>query len=113
MTLNLINANAIKLTLLRQFYGLEEYIDLRETLPEMINALDGFDSEFSFISTLSNLDLWFIKITNIETAEIWNPFSEPLGKYADRYDFLTAHIYAEKQWQNKHILKFLGLPETE
>jgi len=42
MTFTLINANAIKLKILRRFYGLEEYLDLNETLPEMINALDGF-----------------------------------------------------------------------
>jgi len=111
MTLSPDNANRIKLKLLRQFYGLEEFMDLEEPLPEMLNVLDNSASDFCFISDLSNLDLWFIQIGNVDDDELWSPFNEPLSAYAERYDFLTAHIYAEKQWPNEQILKYVGLSE--
>ena len=104
--------NTIKLRLMQQFYGLEEYMDLKESVPEMLNVLDGPKNEFCFVSALSNLDLWFIKISNVDNKKVWNPFEEPLSQYAQRHDFLTAHIYAEKQWPNDEILKYVGLSET-
>lgn len=112
MTESLDKANSIKLRLMEQFYGLEEYMDLTEPVPVMLAALDGQKSEFCFLSTLTNLDLWFIKVSNIDNNEIWNPFSETLSLYAKRHDFLTAHIYPEKQWSNDEILKYVGLSET-
>ena len=88
-------------------------MDLSEALPDMLNVLDNVDSDFCFISALSNLDLWFIKVGNVSDEEIWNPFQEPLSQYAERYDFLTAHLYADKQWSNEQILKYLGIFKKE
>lgn len=109
MTPSLNNASDIKLMLMQQFYGLEEYMDLNEPVPDMLKALDGLESEFCLLSALSNLDLWFIKVNNVEGKEIWNPFIEPLTRFAERHDFLTAHQYAEKQWTNEQILRHYSL----
>jgi len=113
MQIDATQSNAIKLRVLEQFYGLEEYMDLEEPVPDMLRALDGLGSEFCFVSALSNLDLWFIRVSNVENKDTWNPFKEPLSQYAQRHDFLTAHIYPDKQWRNDEILKYVGLSETQ
>ncbi len=91
---------------MQQFYGIEEYLDLENPLPTMLESLDNADSEFSFITVLSDLDLWYIKVTNSDNQIVWNPFIEPLCQYAKRYDLLIAHIYPDKQWPNTQILAY-------
>lgn len=86
-------------------------MDLEETLPIMLNRLDRADSEFKFITLLSDLDLWYIKVTNTENKQQWNPFIEPLSRYAKRHELLVAHLYPEKQWSNMQILKYARLPK--
>ena len=88
-------------------------MDLNEAIPEMLSTLDETKSEFCFLSALINLDLWFIKVSNTDNQEVWNPFKESLTLYAQRHDFLTAHIYPEKQWANDDILRYVGLSETQ
>ena len=107
------NSSSIKLRLMEQFYGIEEFLDLEETLPAMLNRLDHAESEFDFIVTLSDLDIWYIKVTNSEDERVWNPFLEPLRIYAKRYELLVAHLYPEKQWTNDQILGYAGLPKTQ
>jgi len=87
-------------------------MDLTDTIPNMLSTLDNQSSEFCFLSALSNLDLWYIKVSNPDNEEIWNPFRETLVNYAQRHDLLTAHLYAEKQWSNTQILTNLGLRNT-
>ena len=113
MSLELINANAIKLRLMAQFYGIEEYLDMREPLPEILKQIDHQTSEFSFITAISNLDIWYIRVTNTDNDEKWNPFKEPLSHYAQRHQLLTAHLFSERQWPNRKILRFLGLPKGD
>lgn len=88
-------------------------MDLNQAVPEMLSVLDEPRSEFCLLSALINLDLWFVKVSNIDDQEVWNPFKETLTLYAQRHDFLTAHIYPEKQWSNNEILKYVGLSETQ
>jgi len=87
MQIDATQSNAIKLRVLEQFYGLEEYLDMPEPLPEMLTKLDDAESEFGLITAISNLDIC----------------------YAKRHDLLTAHIFAEKQYSNAEILRFLKL----
>lgn len=109
MQIDATQSNAIKLRVLEQFYGLEEYLDMPESLPEMLTKLDDAESEFSLITAISNLDIWFVRITNNDDTEVWNPFQEPLANYAKRHDLLTAHLFSEKQCSNSEILRFLNL----
>ena len=107
------NSSSIKLRLMEQFYGIEEFLDLEDTLPAMLNRLDDADSEFGFITALSDLDIWYIKITNSDNENVWNPFLEPLCNYAKRHELLIAHLYPEKQWSNDQILGYAGLQKTQ
>lgn len=91
---------------MKQFYGIEEFLDLSETLPAMLDQLDKSESEFGFITALSNLDIWYIKVTNIDKQSVWNPFQEPLSSYSQRHQMLIAHIYADKQWPNSEIIQY-------
>lgn len=102
----LAHTNSIKLRLMRQFYGIEEFLDLETPVPAMLDALDNAESEFAFITVLSDLDLWYIKVTNSDNENIWNPFVEPLSQYAKRYELLIAHLYPEKQWPNSEVLAY-------
>lgn len=102
----LANTSLIKLRLMKQFYGIEEYMDLPQSLPKVLDRLDDVESEFEFLNALTNLDIWHIKVTNSEDQKIWNPFIEVLADYANRYTLLNAHIYADKQWTNSKIIEY-------
>ncbi len=109
MQIDATQSNSIKLRVMEQFYGLEEYLDMPEPLPEMLTKLDTAESEFGLITAISNLDIWFVRITNNDDSEVWSPFKETLASYAKRHDLLTAHLFAEKQYSNAEILRFLKL----
>jgi len=100
------NASSIKLRLMKQFYGIEEYMDLPQSLPKVLDQLDEVKSEFEFLNALTNLDIWHIKVSNSEDKKTWNPFTEVLADYANRYTLLNAHLYAEKQWPNSKIIEY-------
>ncbi len=100
------NTSLIKLRLMKQFYGIEEYMDLPQSLPKVLDQLDNVESEFEFLNALTNLDVWHIKVANSEDQKIWNPFTEVLADYANRYSLLNAHFYAEKQWPNSKIIEY-------
>lgn len=106
------NSNAIKLRLMQQFYGIEEFLDLEEPLPTMLEALDTAQSEFNLADLLCDLDLWYIKVSNSDDAFIWDPFVEPLCNYSKRYELIIAHLYPEKQWSNAQILAYVRQSES-
>jgi len=98
--------STIKYQLLRQFYGIEEFLDMENPLPRLIDTLDSAESEFSLWLMIKDLDIWFIRVNGIEQPETWDPLKEPLFEFANRHKMLAAHLYPERQIGDREIISY-------
>lgn len=108
MSNELERINASKLWVLQRFYGIEEHLDTVSPLPAMLSSLDDIKSAFSWMTKLKELDIWFIRVNDRDNVEVWSPFVEPLYEFEYRYRFLVAHMYPDKQWSDKDIIRHAG-----
>jgi len=102
----------IKYNLIKQFYGIEEYLDMNNPLPVIVDELDQAQSDFNLLLILKELDLWFIQVSGKDREEKWNPFTEPLFEFASRHSLIAAHLYADKQVSDSDIINYARLRQT-
>lgn len=98
--------STIKYQLLRQFYGIEEFLDMENPLPKIIDSLDDAGSEFNLWLMIKELDIWFIRVNGMETPETWNPLHEPLFEFTRRHNMVAAHLYPERQIGDRDIITY-------
>lgn len=106
------NLNTIKYRLIHQFYGIEEHMDMAVPLPTLIDLLSENQSDFKIVRTLTELDIWFVKISARDTGETWDPFSEPLYRFANRHEFVLANLFPDKQWPDSQIIQYANVHPT-
>lgn len=99
----------IQYRLIYQFYGIEEFVDLPESLPCQVNKLNAASCEFSWIKRITDLDIWYIKIESRKKTESWCPFTESLSSFLSRHDDIIAHFDSQKQYSDRQILSFLEI----
>ncbi len=98
--------STIKYQLLHQFYGIEEFLDMEQPLPTIIDSLDDAESEFNLWLMIKELDIWFIRVTAMEQPETWNPLKEPLFAFTQRHSMVAAHLYPNRQLDDREIISY-------
>jgi hypothetical protein len=106
MTCNNTAAMNLKYELIKRHYGLEELMDLPETVPATLSKLDDCKTELDFIRELTKLDFWYIEVTCTETGDVWNPLDERLDAYLKHHSGVLARMFAEKRVSKAKVIRF-------
>jgi len=98
----------VQYSLLKTFYGLEDFIDLCPNVATIVAQLDNISNELQFRREFMNLDLWNIEVDIPGRSGSWNPFKQSLLEYVDGSEVVHAHIFGNRRYSRKSVITYLN-----